>query len=87
MKNIELHAYPAGGEVQVLELMFLKDKIDNVKIKYYNYLLEKLSPSEIVEKIKNQVTKKYFNCVATIDVNMMYQNLIRNLNNAHLEII
>jgi len=86
VKNLEIYAYKNEGEINLLNLMFLKDKLDGIKIIYYNYLLEKVTPFQIKEEIKSQIIKKYHECEPTIDLNNIYNNLITNINKANLEL-
>ncbi|MCR4327757.1 MAG: hypothetical protein NUV46_04210 [Nanoarchaeota archaeon] len=87
MKNVELWVTEIAGTFTVLDRWDFSFERKNPVINYFSDKCCQVNPSEIKQRIKHYITDKYKKCEPTIDVNIMYKNIITNIEKANLEII
>ncbi|MDP3966407.1 MAG: hypothetical protein Q8Q04_02665 [archaeon] len=84
MENIELLVTEIKGTFTVFERWEFISKGKNPIINYLSDSNGNKNSERIKEKIKRFVTKKYNKCEPTTDINEMYYNILRNIENAEV---
>ncbi|PJE81495.1 hypothetical protein COU58_02205 [Candidatus Pacearchaeota archaeon CG10_big_fil_rev_8_21_14_0_10_32_42] len=87
MENIELWVTEIKGTFTVLDRWAFSFEGENPVINYFSNNCYKTTPEELKHKIKGYITEKYKKCGPTIDVNNIYKNIIKNIDNAKLVFI
>jgi len=87
VKNIELWVTDIEDTFIVLDRIQFSEISENSIIKYFKKEIPNESAEEIKMKIKNYLYEKYNKCNHNIEINLIYQNILSNINSARLELI
>ena len=87
MKNVELWVTDIEDTFIVLDRTQFSEISENPIIKYFKKEIPNESTEEIKMKIKDYLSDKYNKCNHNIEINLIYQNILSNINSARLELI